>query len=128
MFSVSLDIVVRDIMPNDAVLIWESASSVLGMGTYIGTVYAAWERPMSVVSPYVNITQRDLSCVDVIDVGGVRATSPLQTIKDSIENVHEEYLAEMVGWADYNGLEADLSQLFASLGKTEMLIDLRNLQ
>jgi len=128
MFSVSLDLVVRDIVPRDAVLIWETASSVLGMSTYIGTVYAAWERPMSVSSPYINIAQRDMTHVDVIDVRGILTTSPLQTIKDSIENVHESYLAEMVEWADQNGLESEVTSLFGDLGKREMLIDLRNPQ
>jgi len=128
MYSVSLDVVVRDIVPRDAVLIWETASSVLGMSTYIGTVYAAWERPMAVSSPYINITQRDMAHVDVVDVRGIRATSPMQTIKDSIDNVHESYLAEMVEWADRNGLESDVTRLFDDLGKSEMLTDLREPQ
>jgi hypothetical protein len=127
MFSVSLDVVVRDIVPHDAVLVWETASSILGMSTYIGTVHASWERPMSIASPYVNITPRDLTHVDVIDVRGVRTTSPLQTIRDSIENVHESYLAEMVDWADRNGLDADVTRIFDDLGKHEMLIELRDL-
>ncbi|MDR0490999.1 MAG: hypothetical protein LBH28_07125 [Oscillospiraceae bacterium] len=128
MFSVSLDIVVRDIMPRDAVLICETAASVLDMSTYIGTVYAVWERPMSVSSPYINITPRDLAHVDVVDVRGILTTSPLQTIKDSIEHVHESYLAEMIEWADQNGLESDITKLFNDLGKSEMLTDLREPQ
>jgi hypothetical protein len=83
---------------------------------------------MSVSSPYINIKPRDLAHVDVVDVRGILTTSPLQTIKDSIEHVHESYLAEMIEWADQNGLEPDITKLFNELGKSEMLIDLREPQ